>query len=114
VEWSDLAKRVCLVHLKDPGIPWKRVWHVAYDPERTQEFEDKYGIPTPVEVILHHEILGHVLFWLTHPELLEEYLKAGRALDDPTEPGALAKENQYRKRNGHPVVPEEWFRYSPP
>lgn len=101
---SKRIKKVCDFHPIYGDVPWKLSWDVAYDPELTKWFEEKYGIPTPPEVVLHHEIFGHVIPCLRDPKLIREVeMNSGLEMED--ECGALPVENQYRKQIGLREVP---------
>lgn len=64
------------------------------------------GIPHPVEVILHHEIMGHIVPVLQNPQLLQRLLRE-KALWDVLERNAVETENRYRRRLGLPEMPPE-------
>jgi hypothetical protein len=60
--------------------------------------EQRYGLQSPIEALLHHEIVGHIVpvlaepMWLKRPWLeIEAY--------------AVARENEYRKHVGLELVP---------
>ena len=91
----------------------ERNWDVIYDPELTKKFEEDHGIPTPPEVILQHEIFGHVLPVLRNPGLLDA-LRDDEQLKDANEREAFDIENRYRKRLGLREVPPELQGFSPP
>ena len=105
--------RLCIWHPKAQGVPPGRDWEVFYDPERAKEYEEKYGIPTPVEVVLQHEIFGHIVLLLKKPQPLQEG-KIDKKFLDTSERQALDVENRYRQRFGLQEVPPELEGFSPP
>ena len=100
---SDFAKRFCLLHPKIAGIRPERDWDIIYDPKQSAEFAKTTGIPNPVEVLLHHEVFGHILPVLRDPNLLKTIPKDER-LREENERAAVEEENRYRRHLGLPEV----------
>lgn len=103
---SGRMKQICDAHPMIGEFAPKRNWDVAYDPERTKWFEETHRIPSPPEVVLHHEIFGHVLPGLMDLNIVFTLAKDER-YKDTYECRALCVENRYRKKVGLPEVPPE-------
>lgn len=103
---SDRMKRVCDIHPMIDEFEPKRNWDVAYDPERTKWFEEAHGIPSPPEVVLHHEIFGHVLPRLGDLNIVFMLVPDAR-YKDTVECRALYVENRYREQMRLPEIPPD-------
>ena len=101
---SKLSKRLCLLHPRVLGISPERDWHVIYDAKLRADQEKRLGLPTPVEAILQHELIGHVLPVLLDPSLIG-LVTADPELWEQHERHAIAAENRYRRHVGLPEVP---------
>jgi hypothetical protein len=74
---------------------------------------EKYRIPTPPEVVLHHEIFGHVSPGLRDPKLVV-MIAENPILKASDECKALEIENGYRKQIGLPEVPRKLIKCPAP
>ena len=101
---DDFWNKTCFLHPKRDGVPPGRDWHVIYDPVARKEAEKRFGIAHPVEVILHHEIFGHILPALRDPRLIERVRNNPR-LKKENERDAVEEENRYRRYLGLPELP---------
>jgi hypothetical protein len=99
-------KRICDIHPMIGNFAPKRNGDIACDPERTKWFEETHGIPSPPEVVLHHEIFGHVLPRMGDPNIVFMLTSDARHKDTP-ECRALCVENRYRRQLRLPEVPPE-------
>jgi hypothetical protein len=89
----------CTFHPAAPGVRPNRNFDVVYDEEQARRMADALHMATPIEAILQHEIMGHLLLVLLHPE----------QANDPGEENeleAVRQENEYRLHVGLPPMPE--------
>lgn len=102
--WTDFSKTYCKKHPNVEGVPRRQDWDVIVDRRLAEKWTKKCEIPNPPDVIMYHEIYGHILWLLRNPEFLKnreinERLKA--VLEDK----ARIIENQYRTYRKLPNVP---------
>lgn len=103
---DDVAKRQCLWHPVVAGIKPDRNWDLIYDPKRAEEETKRLGFVNPIEALLHHEVMGHILPILRDPDLLER-IRRDLRLKLENERSAVQQENEYRRHVGLPLVPED-------
>ena len=103
---AEDMKMICDFHPVIGELSPKRNWDVAYDPDRTKAFEETHGIASPPEVVLHHEIFGHLIPGLNDLNIVFMIVPDARYKDDG-ECKALWVENRYRSQMGLPEVPPE-------
>lgn len=107
---DDRAKAYCSWHPVVEGIKPERDWDVIYDQKQAEREAKRLGLPHPLEALLHHEVMGHVLPVLRDPTLLRR-IKRDLRLKRENERYAIQQENEYRKHVGLPLVSEDfsWF-----
>ena len=71
----------------------------------------RHGLVNPIEALLHHEVIGHILPVLRDSELLRR-IKASLRLKQENERGAVQQENEYRAYVGLPLEEEVIWLYS--
>jgi hypothetical protein len=96
---SKQAHQQCTLHPVAPGVRWSRNFDVIYDEEQQRRMAEARHLATPIEAILQHEIMGHIVPLLIHPELMN-------APFEVLEREAVRQENEYRLHVGLPPVPE--------
>ena len=101
------AKVYCLLHPAVKGIKPERNWDVVYDPKMAEAEAQRLGVVNPLEALLHHEVIGHILPVLQDPGLVKRIGESLR-LRDENERSAVQRENEYRRHVGLPLVPEEF------
>ena len=99
VAGSQDAIEQCILHPPVDGVRWNRNFDVVWDEEQQRAMALELGLPSPVEALLQHEIMGHIIPVLLNPAL------ATRSVED-AEPEAIRQENEYRRHVGLPLVPE--------
>ena len=99
---SDLE---CSTHPPSEGIDPNRNWDIIYDRAQQKRMEQRTNLPSPVESLLHHELLGHVVPALAHPEMIEIQRRGDERAKNELENHAIAEENEYRKLVRLPPVP---------
>jgi hypothetical protein len=95
---SRPSRKQCIMHPATTALKPERDWDVVFDEELQQRQEAKLGLPNPVEALLQHEIMGHIV-----PALLDPSEIYNPSNDN--EPKAVRQENDYRKHVGLPLVP---------
>jgi hypothetical protein len=96
---SKLAHHQCIFHPAAPGVRWNRNFDVVYDEEQQRRMSVERNLPTPVEAILQHEIMGHVVPLLLDPAIANLPI-------DQSELQAVRQENEYRRHIGLVPIPE--------
>lgn len=79
------------------GVPKRRDWDLVYDEQRAEEESKESGILNPIDVVLYHEIFGHIVPILRNPKILDDTRKNKKRYDE-FEDEARAIENRYRQR----------------
>jgi hypothetical protein len=95
---GDVAQRQCPLHPASSTVAVDSNWDVIYDHRAAAQIDREAGYHTPFSVILHHEVLGHIVPMLSMPSWAKEPR-------DVVETYAVQKENEYRQRLGLPLVP---------
>lgn len=91
---EDYMRKQCLLHPSSEGIAAQRNWDVILDADQMVAADKRYRTTTTFEILLHHEIIGHIA-----PRL--------RGVTGPAEEVekiAVRAENEYRKAVGLPPV----------
>lgn len=101
---TDLAKEQCLLHPKSAGVKPKRNWDVIYDETEQRQEEKRSGLQNPLDALLLHELLGHIVPVMRDPPLIE-LVRESQKLREENERDAIKIENEYRKHVGLPLVP---------
>jgi hypothetical protein len=96
---SNQARRQCIFHPAASGVHWNRNFDVVYDEDQQRRMADARHIATPIEAILQHEIMGHIVPLLIAPERMN-------APFEVLEREAVRQENEYRLHVGLPPAPE--------
>jgi len=99
---NPLAKRQCILHPPSDGIEPERNWDVVYDEELQVSMERELRLASPLEALLHHELLGHIAL------ILYQGQKVTNVGDDAwwqAEDEAIRRENEYREAAHLPLVP---------
>lgn len=91
-------RQQCLLHPASEGIATRRNWDVVLDEEQMLAADKRYNTRTTFEVLLHHEIIGHIV----------PRLKGVSGSGTEVEKTATRAENEYRKAVGLPPV--RWVR----
>ena len=104
------ARQHCIFHPLSRGIMPERNWDVVYDQKQAEAEARRLGVVNPIEALLHHEVMGHILPILQDPDLLER-IEADLKLKLANELSAVRVENEYRKYVGLPMTSEDihWF-----
>jgi hypothetical protein len=95
---DPISKRACLMHPAPNGIKPHADWDIIWDEELQKRMEKKLKLQSPIEALLQHEILGHVIPAINDP------LKARKRTNE-NEDYAIQRENEYRQHVGLPLVP---------
>lgn len=100
---SSLAKRLCPLHPPSKGIRPERNWDVIYD-QKVQEAEEKrLRLPSPLDALVHHEVMGHIVPYMADPGRFDG--SQGDESSQENEREAIQQENEYRRHVGLPLVP---------
>lgn len=92
---SKEAKRHCIMHPMFNGIPPDRNFDVIFDEEVAKQSSPQ---PNTVDVVLDHEIVGHIVQVLDDPTWRERS-------KEKAESDSRERENEYRQHNGMPLFP---------
>jgi hypothetical protein len=85
----------CLMHPSSEGIPNKRNWDIIIDSTQMLEADERYHTVTTFDVLLHHEVIGHIV----------PHLEGRTGTREELEKLANRAENEYRKTAGLPLLP---------
>jgi hypothetical protein len=92
------ARKQCILHPSAPGVRWNRNFDIIYDEDQQRRMAKRLGFETPIEAILQHEVMGHIIPVIVNPAL------ATRSVEE-TEREAVLQENEYRGHVGLPLMP---------
>ena len=104
VAMGDPIELGCDTHPDSSNIDGRRNWDVIYDRRLQEAKEQELKLPSPVEALLHHEIIGHIVPALEDPKIIDEARKS-KARREQLEEEARQRENEYRSAVGLPPVP---------
>lgn len=95
----------CFNHPPSDELDPRRNWDLVYDKKQQAQLEKESKLLSPTHVLLHHEIMGHILPALNDPTLIDAQDQGDEKVKIQIENRATEKENDYRKLLNLPLIP---------